>query len=256
MARLGYSHIPVEGFLSLAEALEKGAWGAIDIQKFLDGGHSPLEASQAQGWKLRLTETTRVLAQENAPLDDKTPLVLDSEWDQLQRELNGEIYAHTARRDLTKRAAALRLREHFLLGGGTGQTNLTLEKEIDWGRMQVQLSKQALFQQDIQLLELTTLFQEIEKKTDELAERTGHGSTESLQYRSQRIRIALVACQQAADAVAAELSYLSEHTNCTADEKANLAALLASLTRTAERYQPAPERPAAPVVGQDPTPES
>lgn len=258
MPRLGYSYVPEEGFLSLLQTLESKEWGAIDVSAFLATGTalSPLQATQQQGWKLRLWEKIQSLSQQMSRTESKTALAVDSEWDQLQRQLDGETYVHVTRKDEEKRAAALRLRDRLLLGGGTGQTRLSLEKEIDWGRQQIQLAKEEPFASDIVRLSLGDLFAEIATKTEELAATIGHGESEARQFRSLRIRGALVACQQSADAVTDEILYYSEHPNCTEEEKSNLQRLLAPLVRMAERYLPLPEKPAPADVGTTPTPES
>lgn len=243
MSGQGFSYVPVEGFSSLARELEQGAWGELDIRDFLEDAsprRSPLEASRLQGMKLQLHESCQALIGVAALEGETLALRLDREWDAIQRELDAELAVHAARRrDPARQAAALRCRKALLAGRGTAQTQLTLEKEVDWGRNQAALVSKAPLSDDFALLGLASLVSEIASKTEELAAALGMSKPEApLATRSARVRELLLRCVRAANLVVDELEFFLDLSSLREPERQQVEALLAPLLQIAARYAP------------------
>jgi hypothetical protein len=253
MAGFGFSYVPTDGFVALLSQLEKEEWGRIDLSRFIKAGAppvSPLEASRLEGLKLRLYEPLRRLSALIAGSDSGL-LKADDEWDALQREFDGETYVHTVRKDAARRGAALSLRKHFTVGEGTGQVNFAAGKEVDWGYMQVELSKEPRFAAALSLLGLQGLLEEMHQKTIALEEADKNSGT----YQSSRIRAAHAESRQAANSVYADLNYLMEHPNTSTDEKKICITLRQPLEALLQRY-PALANEAEKPIKETPEPSS
>ncbi|MEI7894679.1 MAG: HD domain-containing phosphohydrolase [Myxococcales bacterium] len=97
--------------------------------------------------------------------------------------------------DANKRAAALRLQKLLLRGGGTGQTRLKYQQEVDFGREQIKAAAKDEAAKDITLLAIDTLMASIHTATENLAGSIGHGETD--QRPSEQVRGAKAECAAA-----------------------------------------------------------
>jgi hypothetical protein len=242
MARYGYGYVTDKGFASFARALSEGAWKDVSIEKHDGDGDPPLakgpllEASPALLWKLRATWAIRALlgAMGTATADDL--LRLDAEWDSSQRALNLTLLAAGEHRDAEHRAAAERLRTALLLGGGTGQTQLSYEKEVDFGIAQRDLAGKAPLSADVKAVGVGEHLERIGDATDALAIGLGRGPGQVRAVsRARRIRDALAACAAAFNTIHDELAWAIEHTGPGNDHQ-RLEALYAPFLALLERY--------------------
>ncbi|MDI3282850.1 hypothetical protein [Polyangium sp. 15x6] len=241
MSEPSYAHVPEEGFQSFALELSQGAWALIDTTDYEGGGQAapkPLcDAPLQVIWKLRVAWALAELGSARGGAD--TAKDSDGAWDGTQKKLGGLLLAASHDKDPEKRAAAARLQKAFLLGAGTGQTKLRYQQEVDYGRTQVQLAKEAPHAVDIHLLGLEQVITEIEETTDALADAIGHGQGKGRRP-SERRRAALGACSTTFAAVADSIAWVLRHGAPGDQPRAN--ALLESLHALARRYPaPSPE---------------
>ena len=238
MSETSYAYVPEEGFEGFAQELSQGAWALIDTKDFGGAGQaaakSLCDAPLQITWKLRVAWVLAELAAARGGADQAKDV--DNAWDGTQKRFAGLLAAATHDKDTEKRAAAARLQKAFLLGAGSGQTKLRYQQEVDFGRTQAQLAKEAQHAADIALLGLLGVITEIEEATDALAEAIGHGQGEGRRP-SERRRSALGACSTTFAAVADSIAWVTRH-GTTAD-RPRAQALLDALHALAKRY-PAP----------------
>lgn len=238
MSEPSYAHVPEEGFQGFAEELSQGAWGPIETKDYQGGSQAPAkplcDAPLQVIWKLRITWALAELGAARGGADAAKDA--DDAWDGTQKKLGGLLLAASHDKDPEKRAAAARLQKAFLLGAGTGQTKLRYQQEVDYGRTQVQLGKEAPHAGDIHLLGLDPMITEIEETTNALADAIGHGQGKGRRP-SERRRAALGACSTTFAAVAESIAWAVRRG--TPDDQPRANALLESLHALARRY-PAP----------------
>ncbi|TKD03203.1 hypothetical protein [Polyangium fumosum] len=237
MSEPSYAHVPEEGFHGFAQELAQGEWALVDSKDFEGGGQGPAkplcEAPLQVAWKLRIGWTLAELGAARGGADAAKDV--DGAWDGTQKKFGGLLLA-SHDKDPEKRAASARLQKAFLLGAGSGQTKLRYQQEVDFGRTQVQLAKEAQHAADIHLLGLDGVIAEIEETTDALADAIGHGQGTGRRP-SERRRAALGACSTTFAAVADSIAWAIR---CgTPGDQPRAQALLESLHALAKRY-PAP----------------
>ena len=111
------------------------------------------------------------------------------------------------------RKAAERLRAQLLHGGGTGQTAFDYDQEVDFGRDQIELCKEAATAADVKKLKIGDLVQEIAETTEALAR--GNGRTAGSKRAgapSIKQREAVAACSAAFNGVHGDLAWFIENT--------------------------------------------
>lgn len=244
MAGYGYSYVTDRGFTSFTRELSEGAWKDVSIKKHDSDGDplvarsSLLDAPLPVVWKLRATWCIRGLAQAMGAATADDLVTLDAEWDSSQRALNLALLAAAEHREANQRAAAERLRGALLQGGGTAQTLLTYEKEVDFGRAQLDLAGKAPLAADVKATGIKVHLERIREATDALAEGLGRGPGQKRAgTRARRIRDALAACSAAFNTIHDELGWAIEHSK-PGEHRELLAALHAPLLALLDRYPP------------------
>lgn len=242
MARHGYSYVTDKGFASFGRTLGEGAWGGLDVAAIDDEGAPPVarsplvSTSLAVIWKLQASWAIRELlrAMGTASVDDL--LTLDEEWDSSQRALNLALLAETEHRDPDRRAGAQRLREALLLGNGTAQTQLSYDREVDFGRAQAELAGKPPLSADVAAAGLLPLLTRIHEATEALAKGLGRGpgSTRPLS-RARWIRQAQFGCSAAFNVIHAQIDWALAHASGD-EERQQLQALRGPLLALLERY--------------------
>lgn len=244
MAGYGYSYVTDKGFTSFTRELSEGAWKDVSIKKHDGDGDPPLAKSSLLDaplpvvWKLRATWSIRRLtrAMGTATADDLVKL--DAEWDSSQRALNLALLTAAEHREADQRAAAERLRTALLMGGGTSQTLLTYEKEVDFGYAQLDLAGKGPLAADVKTTGVKTHLERVREATDALAVGLGRGPGQKrAATRARRIRDALAACSAAFNAIHDELGWVIEHSE-PGEEREQLVALHAPLLALLDRYPP------------------
>lgn len=247
MAGQGYSYVSDKGFIAFSHDLENGEWKGVSIKKH-DQEDSMAKAPLADAplvvaWKLRATWGIRALA---AAASADVLATLDTEWDSAQRALNLAVGAAEEAKEENVRAAAGRVRAALLAGGGTSQTLLSYDQEVDFARDQLKKAADKALSADVKLTGVDKHLERIDAATKALAKGLGRdeGKTRS-PSRARRIRDALAACSGAFNGIHDEIAWAIEHT-ADKEDRARLAALLLPFEQLLERY---PSAPAVPPEG-------
>lgn len=244
MSRYGYSYVTDRGFTSFARVLSEGAWKDISLKKYdtesdtLFAKSSLLESSLPVMWKLRATWSIRVLVRAMGVTSTDALIELDGEWDSAQRALNLALLVATEHREVDRRAAAERLRTALLLGSGTAQTQLSYEKEVDFGYSQLDLTGKAPLSADVKATGIKPHLERVRDATDALAMGLGRAPGQRRAgTRARRIREALVGCSTAFNMIHDQLAWTLEHT-APGNDRDLLEALQAPLLALLDRYPP------------------
>ena len=214
MTAFGYSYVSDKAFVAFSHDLSEGAWKSVSIAKYdtpdqllLSFAHdAPLPVL----WKLRITWVLASLkhALGSGKLDE-----LDGAWDSVQRRIHHRLAENEESRDGEVRQAATRLRARLLDGGTTGQTMFGYDEEVDFGRQQVELAKEAQVASDIKKLKLGELLTEIAEATEALAKGTGRkAGMKRAGAPSAQQREAVTACSAAFNGVHDDIAWFIEHT--------------------------------------------
>jgi hypothetical protein len=130
--------------------------------------------------------------------DNKNPKEFDGPFDAAQRHLKDGISAHINDPDADKSQAARTLFNALLSGkSGTAQTNITLEREVEFGRAQHRLASESPYKGHIALLGLKDRVKAAHDATEALATAIGKtpGSA-ALVSRSVHQRQTLATCRE------------------------------------------------------------
>lgn len=249
----GFGNVTEQGFTGFESELSQGAWGAISVKK-ADAEDQMTRAELAEiplsvSWKIRLTWALRTLAKalEVDPLGS-----LDTEWDSAQRALAHHLNAAAEDKALAVREAAFRLKTSFLKDGGTGQTILPYDQEVDFGKSQIVLAARSPHAEDIKTVGAAGHVHRIKEATEALAKGLGREPGQNrAPARGRRVRDALSVCVGAFNAVLDSVDWAIDHS--TDEHRKALQALRAPLQALLERYPasaPAPE--SAPPVPTQP----
>jgi hypothetical protein len=254
MTAYGYSYVSDKAFVAFAHDLSEGAWKGVSIAKFDTPDQlllpSVKDAPLPVLWKLRIAWVLATLKQAlgSSKLDE-----LDGAWDSVQRRAHHRLAEHAESKDVEVRQAAERLRGQLLQGGGTGQTMLDYDAEVDFGRQQVELAKEPQVALDIKKLKLGDLLAEIAETTEALARGTGRkAGLKRAGAPSAQQREALTACSAAFNGVHDDIAWFVEHSPTGPERdkwlelQAPFEALLARNPPKAAAAKAAPA-PAAPV---------
>jgi hypothetical protein len=214
MSGYGYSYVTDKAFVAFAHNLGQGAWRNVSIAgyegegKMLDA--AALDAPHPVLWKLRisLVITALKVALGSGKLD-----VLDAGWDSSERRLHFRLAERADDTDAEVRAAAERLRRKLLKGKGTEQTVHDFDAEVDFGRQQLELAKEAAIAADIKKLKVDDLLHDIERATEALAVGLGRqGGARRTGLASVQQRDALAACTSAFNGVHDHIAWFLANT--------------------------------------------
>jgi hypothetical protein len=258
MTAYGYSYVSDKAFVAFSHDIQEGAWKSISIAKYDTSDQllapTAFDAPLPVLWKLRIAWVLAVLKQAlgSGKLDE-----LDGAWDSVQRRVHHRLAENEESRDLEVRQAAQRLRARLLDGGTTAHTMFGYDEEVDFGRQQIELAKDAQTASDIKKLKLGEMLTEIGETTEALAKGAGRkAGMKKAGAPSAQQREALTACSAAFNGVHDDIAWFIEHTP-TGVERDKLLALQAPFEALLARNPPkgavvkaAPEAaaPAAPVV--------
>lgn len=237
MARNGYGNVDDKGYLSLAGALEEGAWKDVSIKKH-DSEEmiaiSPFASTPAAVvWKLSGTWGIRGLVQ---AMSVGNTADLDKEWDSAQRSFSLGVGAEEDHQDADHRAAAGRIRTALLDGAGTAQTQLDLDKEYDFGHKQLLLAEGKSLAADLKLTGLGPKIERIRAATAALGGGIGRVPGKNrMPARSTRIRDALQECSAVFNGIHDSLVWAIAHTSSGPDRD-KLEALLEPFQSLLDRY--------------------
>ena len=174
MTAYGYSYVSDKAFVAFSHDMQEGPWKSVSIARYDTPDQllvpSAFDAPLPVLWKLRIAWVLATLKQAlgSGKLDE-----LDGAWDSVQRRVHHRLAENEESRDPEIRQAAERLRGRLLDGGTTGQTMLGYDEEVDFGRQQVELAKDAQVASDIKKLKLGELLAKIAEATEALAKGTG-----------------------------------------------------------------------------------
>ena len=217
MARYGYSFVSDKGFIAFAHDLNEGAWKSISIEKYDVPDRMPslslVEAPRPVVWKLRAMWAIASLRDILGGASAEVLAQLDGDWDSAQRKLYHHLGSASEEKDAGKRAAVERLRGALLRGGGTGQTTLAYDDEVDFGRQQIALVRSEPLAADAKKVGLATIIKQIDEATEALAKGLGRGPGQKRSApRSTRLREALTECSTAFNWIHQDLVWTAEHT--------------------------------------------
>ncbi len=237
MARNGYGSVDDKGYLSLAGALEEGAWKDVSIKKYDNEemiAVSPFATTPAAVvWKLSGTWGIRGLVQ---AMSVGNNVDLDKEWDSAQRSFSLGVGAEEDHQDANHRAAAGRIRTSLLDGAGTAQTQLDLDKEYDFGQKQLVLAEEKSLAADLKLTGLAPKIERIRAATAALGEGIGRAPGKNrAPARSTRIRDALQECAAVFNGIHDSLVWAIAHT-ASGPDRDKLEALLEPFQSLLDRY--------------------
>ncbi|HLM76677.1 MAG TPA: hypothetical protein VK459_28445 [Polyangiaceae bacterium] len=242
MTRYGYSFVSDKGFVAFAHDLSEGAWKDISITKYDVPDRMPalslLEAPRPVVWKLRATWAIATLREILGGASEEALAQLDGDWDSAQRKLYYHLGGASEDKDTGKRGAAERLRGALLRGGGTAQTTMGYDDEVDFGRHQLAILKGDPLAADAKKVGLAAVVKQIEESTEALAKALGRGPGQKRSSpRSIRLREALTECSAAFNWIHQDLAWTAEHTPPGA-ARTQIDNLLAPLTALLSRFPP------------------
>lgn len=236
-----FRYVPEDACVAFTGELAQGAWAGVDTTPYLDADGAvlePLGAAPAEVYfKVELLSVIGALVK--ARSGTYSAADLDRVWDAKQRQLNLALVAGAADPDANKRAAAKRLKGVLVSGGGTKQTTLTYQREVDFGRQQKKDAAIPAVAGDVKLLGLGALLAEIDTATENLAAAIGHGKTEDRP--SLQVRSAKNACISAFGWVAEGLARLAMR-GLAGGDRETAEKLLEPLFTLAARYPAPPPR--------------
>lgn len=200
---LGYSAVPNTGFVGFNRALDEGAWGLISTKgwdgKKKDGDGSLLDVAHGVALKLELRGAIGALIE---ALGAGNLGELDEDWDSTQRRLSFRVAEGRNAKDRSVRAAADRLAGCLLVNGGTLQTNLDFDAEVDFGWTQVDLVKNdPRVAADVKKVKLQDVMDDVQSSTNALAEALGRFKGKKRKSRSAKLKEAAQGCVTAFNSV-------------------------------------------------------
>lgn len=253
----GYGSIPDRAFVAFDRELDEGAWKDVttaDIETAAKQNVAILLTTPLLvGWKLRMRwAIAGIIAALGAPSLNK----LDEAWDAAQRRLFHTIAIGVDSDNAATRAAADRLRNQVLSGSGTGQTQLSCDDQVDFGRHQIALTQEGgPLSADAKKLKLGDVLNDVQKTTDALAQALGRTIGEKRKAPSKQIRAAIAECVSVFNAVHNDLEWFVAKTSPGPDRD-RFVALLEPLEQLLARNEstsnatPTPETtPQSPATG-------
>ena len=256
MAAFGYSYVSETAFVASREEFARGAWGEVTVEEIPADQLATVLITAPSVVALKALMVQAIDGLVTALSPDETPLEeADAAWDSVQRQFAFAIAIEEESRYSARRAAAAQLRNTLLLGGGTGQTALGYQEEVDFGLKQIRLAEKEAVQKALETTELTSRFNAVRTQTENLAELVRNAPIEVRSPRSTRRRVAHRSCVRAFNLAHAWLNLLME-ANPDPATRERLAKLREPLQALLDRVSPdAPLPPADPVEPVDPVQE-
>jgi hypothetical protein len=253
VAGYGYSYVSDTSFIAFQPDIEDGAWKSVSIAKYDNPERSlsaaALSAPHPVFWKLRIAWALAGLKEAVASGAAERA---DADWDAAQRRLRSRLSLAADDKDPAVRAAAERLQSLLLLGGGTGQTILDYDAEVDFARKQLLLTKEGQAAADVKKLKLAEALADIHETTEALAKAIGRTAGQKRAASpSIRLREAMVECSAAFNAVHDQIAWFIDHTPNGSDRD-HLVALQAPFDALLARNPPPAPKPAPPNGGTTP----
>lgn len=235
MSNQGYYRASQDDLAALSKKLrEESPWKEIDILPY-ESAANQLQTPILPLLKRRLLQRNEALLAALGSASDALTK-LDAAWDVAQRRFVRRI-EDAEEGDEQERAAAARLRNALLLGGGLAQTRLPFREEVTFGEKQVALARREPLHTDIKTLELSPLVDEIRARTAALAEGLRAVPFQSEKTtRTAQIRIATSRLAEQLERTDDELSMQEEEAS-DAKTKTQLQSLIGAL----RKIIPAPE---------------
>lgn len=254
MANHGYSYVPEKGFIGFQRELSSGEWAEVSSKKYdttdQTAGAGLVNAPQPVVWKLRATWAITAL-REALGRSAVSIEALDARWDSSQRKLHFALGSALEDDDTEKREAAGRLRGALLVGNGTGQTKLSYDEEVDFGRQQVAITARGQLAADVAAVGLGALLKQIDDATESLARGIGRGpGNKRVGARSLRIREALMECAVAFNGIHDDIAWFLERTE-PGEARRRLERMNAPFEALLERYPSPRGAQAAPVMEEE-----
>lgn len=209
MAELRFHNVPPEGFVAFASELATDEWGNIDITPHIGPNCTTTQPfftiPLLVAYKILLTWVidTLVGTRENA----RSAKDVDQDWDDSQRRLRALLDMWSAHKDALKREAAARLRKALLRGAGTAQTQLSYQKEVEFGRQQLETVAKGQAADDVALLDLGSAIDDIRQATDALASAIGYGQATGRPFEQREA--ALATCIETFESITQNLGYIA-----------------------------------------------
>jgi len=172
MADVSFYHVPAEGFTAFATQLDQGEWRNIDVSAYIGADGRLLKSiGDAPGFVMLKAQLVLVVKEVSAIVDSTGGAKgFDDSWDNTQKRFSGLIALARLSAKAQERDAAERLHAKLLLGrSGEGQTRLSYQQEVDFGRNQIRLADETQTAADIALLGLGSVMAQIATATEDLA---------------------------------------------------------------------------------------
>jgi hypothetical protein len=196
MSQLTDLDLQMQECTAFSKKLTIGAWSAIEIST---GRVDPATCTLESWWKTRIHHSVQgVLTVASAGTQTDA---CDKSWDRVQRRADARSRYDLDSEDPEVSAAAARFRKAFLSGDGTAQTGLARDREVTYGRHQVELAKQPAHAADIAKLGYQPLIEEIDGSTEALARALGldtpdrAGSTAPSDRKRNAVRGCITTCR-------------------------------------------------------------
>lgn len=236
MADVSFAHVPAEGFTAFSAQLDGNVWGSIGVSTYLGAdGRLAKPLGDAPAFvmfkvQLLMALTAAVLVMQSTG----SAKACDKLWDGAQKRFSGLIAIDRASTDAQEKAAADRLHGLLLLGkSGEGQTRLSYQQEVDFGRKQIRLAAETSCAADIALLGLAPVMANIAAATENLALAIGQGRVDLAPARQRKAAVA--ECVQVFGTVHRALDWLAEHGHAGPDRDTAIA-LRATLDELVAKY--------------------
>lgn len=241
MSLKGYASLPPEALIAFPKDLEASAWRLIAPAEIAPAGvldaAALLAAPMQSALKALLLYGVALVAAavHGAP---SLALAADDAFDRLQRLLKLDLERALLSRDPATVKAAQTLKAALTLGDGSGQTNLSYDAEVTFGRNQAALSQRDDLSPLIHLLGLASLIAEISDATEQLAVFVGRADQDPTLTAYARLKAARTQCARIFNGVHLTLQSL-EGISGTPAARDHFAALLSPLNALIERAKPA-----------------
>lgn len=248
MADVSFFYVPAEGFTAFNTQLAQGEWSDIDVSPYLGAdGRLAKSIGDAPGFVMLKAQLWFAVKEVVLVVDSTGGAKgFDDRWDTTQKRISGLIALARLSSEPAERAAADRLHAKLLLGrSGEGQTRLSYQQEVDFGRNQIRLANETQTAADISLLGLGAVITQITNATEDLAGAIMQGRAGSAPAKQRKAAVAN--CVHTFGTVYRALDWLA-HFGDAADQT-RAGALCMTLDALADRY-PGRETKvkAAPVV--------
>lgn len=242
MTTFGYSFASDRGLIAFPQDLANSAWRdvpALPVGDLDALGDALLSApfTSALLWMVQTSIHHLAQAVERAP---SAASVADDGFDHRQRAFDASLDLALLSDDPAEVAAAQRLKDALTLGGGTAQTALSYQDEVDFGRDQVRRAQQPPLSDDVAALNLTRRVADIHAATERLALTLGRIDQDPNLPPSRRLILTRAACTTTLNCVHTLLNNLRANAPSAATRD-QISKLLAPFEALLARH-PAPQK--------------